>query len=110
MASLLDYFSDADSLIVAGPEDLGLVLLQLIQSGHSPRVAPSNLEYPLWAANRPEFPHQKRTAVGRVFGEAWQWLQNEGLVMLDLDQPNGWFCLTRKGAALRTQVDREAYR
>jgi hypothetical protein len=48
--------------------------------------------------------------VGRAIAEAWQWLQNEGLLMPDLDQPNGWFCLTRKGAALRTGADLEAYR
>jgi hypothetical protein len=48
--------------------------------------------------------------VGRAIAEAWQWLQNEGLLMPDLDQPNGWFCLTRKGAALRTEADLEAYR
>ena len=30
--------------------------------------------------------------------------------MIDLDQPNGWFCLTRKGAGLRTASDVEAYR
>lgn len=109
MTTLLDYFSDADALIAVGPEDLGLVLLQLIQDEKALRVSPSNLEYPLWAANRPEFPHHKRGAAGRVFAEAWQWLQNEGLLMPDLDQPNGWFCLTRKGAALRTPADREAY-
>jgi uncharacterized protein (TIGR02391 family) len=48
--------------------------------------------------------------VGRAITEAWQWLQNEGLLMPDPDQPNGWFCLTRKGAALRTAADLEAYR
>ncbi len=110
MATLLDYFSDANSLIAIGAEDLGLVLLQLIQAERATRVAPSNIEYPLWAANRPEFPHHKRNAVGRVFAEAWQWLQNEGLLMPDLDQPNGWFCLTRKGINVRSAADIEAYR
>jgi uncharacterized protein (TIGR02391 family) len=30
--------------------------------------------------------------------------------MIDLDQPNGWFCLTRKGASLKSQADIDAYR
>jgi hypothetical protein len=48
--------------------------------------------------------------VGRAIAEAWQWLQNEGLVMPDLDQPSGWYCLTRKGARLTNKTDIETYR
>jgi uncharacterized protein (TIGR02391 family) len=110
MPGLIDVFPNADLLAVVAPEDLGIVLLQLVQQERGPRVALSNLEYPLWAANTPAYPQHKRTVVGRVIAEAWQWLQNEGLLMPDLDQPNGWFCLTRKGAALRTNADLDAYR
>lgn len=110
MAGLIDFFPDAESLAGAAPENLGTILLQLIQQERSPRVTVSGLEYPLWNANTPAYPHHKRALVGRAIGEAWQWLQNEGLLMPDLDQPNGWFCLTRKGAALRTSADLEAYR
>jgi uncharacterized protein (TIGR02391 family) len=45
-----------------------------------------------------------------AIAEAWQWLESEGLVMADPDQPNGFFCLTRKGAALKSTSDIEAYR
>jgi hypothetical protein len=101
---------DADSLVALGPEDLGMILLQLVQQERAPRVALSNLEMPLWNAHSPRYPQHKRMPVGRCIAEAWQWLQNEGLLMADLDQPNGWFCLTRKGSGLRSQADIEAYR
>jgi hypothetical protein len=109
MPGLRDYLPDADSLISLSAEDLGMLLLELMQAEKKPRFTPSDFEMPLWNANVPEYPHQKRQEVGRGFGEAWLWLQNEGLVMPDLDQPNGWFCLTRKGAGLRTGADVQAY-
>jgi uncharacterized protein (TIGR02391 family) len=110
MAGLMDFLPDADSLIALGPEDLGMVLLALAQMERGPRVALSNLEMPLWNANSPAYPQYKRMPVGRCIAEAWQWLQNEGLLMPDLDQPNGWFCLTRKGAALKDAADVNAYK
>jgi uncharacterized protein (TIGR02391 family) len=110
MPGLIDFFPDADSLAAVAPEDLGIALLQLIQQERGPRVTLSNLEMPLWNANTPAYPQHRRMEVGRAIAESWQWLQNEGLLMPDLDQPNGWFCLTRKGATLRTRADLEAYR
>jgi len=110
MPGLMGYLPDADSLLALGPEDLGLILLDLAQKERGPRVTLSNLEMPLWNANSPAYPQHQRMPVGRCIAEAWQWLQNEGLLMPDLDQPNGWFCLTRKGAALKNTVDIDAYR
>jgi uncharacterized protein (TIGR02391 family) len=106
----MDYLPDADSLLALGPEDLGMILLELVQKERLPKVTLSNLEMPLWNANSPAFPQHKRMLVARCIVEAWQWLQNEGLLMPDVDQPNGWFCLTRKGAALKTAADIDAYR
>ncbi|MGY4294613.1 hypothetical protein ACVWXN_002708 [Bradyrhizobium sp. i1.4.4] len=110
MAGLRDYLPDADALLSLTAEDLGLVLLELMQAVRGPRFTPSEFEMPLWNANVPEYPHQKRQPVGRAFGESWQWLENEGLVMADPDQPIGYFCLTRKGAALKSPANIEAYR
>lgn len=110
MPTLIDYVPDADSFVALQPEDLGMILLQMIQRERGPRVTPSNFEMPVWNANSPSYPHHKREAVGRAFAEAWQWLQNEGLLMIDMDQPNGWFCLTRKGRKLDTPEAIAAYR
>jgi uncharacterized protein (TIGR02391 family) len=110
MPGLIDFFPGADSLVAVAPEDLGIVLLQLVQQERGPRVTLPNLEMPLWNANTTAYPQHARMPVGRAIAEAWQWLQNEGLLMPDPDQPNGWFCLTRKGAALRMKSDLEAYR
>ena len=110
MPGLIEIFPSADDLIAASAEDLGVVLLKLIQSQRRPQVNPTQFEMPLWNANVPAYPHDKRSAVLTVLSEAWQWLQNEGLLMVDLERPTDWWCLTRKGRAIRTDSDFEAYR
>jgi uncharacterized protein (TIGR02391 family) len=111
MAGLIDYLPDADSLIALGPEDLGLILLQLAQKQPpGGNFALSNLEMPLWNANSPAYPPHKRMPVARAIAEASQWLQNEGLSMAAPDQPIGYFCVTRKGAQLKSAADIDAYR
>jgi uncharacterized protein (TIGR02391 family) len=110
MLGLINVLPNADALLALQAEDLGLILLRLVQQERSPRVTLPNIEMPIWNANSPGYPQQKRMPVGRAIAEAWQWLQNEGLLMPDLDQPNGWFCLTRKGEKIRGEEDFEAYR
>jgi uncharacterized protein (TIGR02391 family) len=110
MPGLMDLLPSADLLLDLEAEDLGLILLQLLQRERGPRFTLSNLEMPLWDVQSAAYPYQKRMLVGRALGEAWQWLQNEGLVMPDLDQPNGWFCLTRKGERLKSAANLDAYR
>lgn len=110
MAKLIDYLPDADALTALAAEDLGMILLDLAQAHQGVRFTLSDFEMPLWNANIPAYPYHKKMGVGRAIAEAWQWLQNEGLIMIDLDQPNGWFCLTRNGASLKLQANIEAYR
>jgi uncharacterized protein (TIGR02391 family) len=106
---LLEILPEADSLISLTAEDLGMILLELIQQQRALRFTPLDFEQPIWNANSPGCPQVKRIRVNRTIAEAWQWLQNEGLIMVDLDQPNGWFCLTRKGASITSQADVDAY-
>jgi uncharacterized protein (TIGR02391 family) len=109
MPGLLEILPEADSLMSLSAEDLGLILLELIQKQKALRFTPLEFEQPIWNANSPGYPQVKRIGVNRTIAEAWQWLQNEGLIMVDLDQPNGWFCLTRKGASITSQADVDAY-
>jgi uncharacterized protein (TIGR02391 family) len=109
MAGLIEYLPQADGLIALGPEDLGMILLQLVQAERTRNVTMSAFEMPLWNANSPGYPQNKRGPVSYAIAEAWQWLQNEGLLMTALDQPNGYFCLTRKGENLKSAADIEAY-
>jgi len=110
MAGLIDYLPSADSLLTLPPEDLGMILLPLVQAERPRNVTPSHFEAPLFNANSLGYPDNKRGPVFFAVAEAWQWLLNEGLLMVAPDQPNGFFCLTRKGTNLRGAADIEAYR
>jgi len=108
MAGLIDFLPDADALIALTAEDLGAILLELVQKERG-NFTLSNLEMPLWNAGTAKYPQHRRMEVARALAEAWQWLQNEGLLM-EAPDSNGWFCLTRKGTRLKNTADIEAYR
>jgi uncharacterized protein (TIGR02391 family) len=110
MTGLIGYLPNADALVALRPEDLGMILLPLIQAERTRNVTKSTFEVPLFNANSPGYPDGKRGPVFYAIAEAWQWLLNEGLLMVAPDQPNGYFCLTRKGANLKGTADIEAYR
>jgi uncharacterized protein (TIGR02391 family) len=109
MTSLMDVVPDAETLLGLEPEDLGAILVEIIQKGRSRNVAISNIETPLWNANSPKYPIGRKSDVARAFAEAWQWLQNEGLLMPDPEQPNGYWVLTRRGRKLKTGAAVTAY-
>jgi uncharacterized protein (TIGR02391 family) len=110
MPSLLDILPTADELIELSAEDLGMILLHLVQNERTTNVALSNLETPVWNANAPGYPIQKRAAVERVMAEAWQWLQTEGLLMEAPGQARDYCCLTRKGGSNKTPADIDPYK
>ena len=109
MPGLINYLSDAKSLLALGSEELGMILLGLCRKERGRNVTLSNYEMSVLNVGPPAFPHHMRITVARAIGEAWQWLLNEGLIMAAPDQPNGWFCVTRKGAELEA-TDLDAYR
>ncbi|SHN85529.1 TIGR02391 family protein [Bradyrhizobium erythrophlei] len=111
MPGLIDYLPDADALGSLAPEDLGMILLDLMHRvrGPNPAFTQSDFVMPIWNANATSFPIHRKEDVNRAIAEAWQWLGNEGLVMAKPDS-NGWFCLTRKGASLKSRIDVDAYR
>lgn len=111
MAGLIDFAPNVGELTEIEPEDLGLILIRLIHDlqPSSPRFTVSHFEMPIWNANAPGYPPHSRQAVSRAIAEAWQWLLVEGLIMPEPEQPNGWFCLTRRGQRLQNTANAEAY-
>jgi uncharacterized protein (TIGR02391 family) len=109
MPGLMDFAPTADALLEMSTEDLGMILLQLAKDQRNPNVTLSTIEMPIWNANSKAYPISKRVEVGRAIAEAWQWLQTEGLLIVSPDQPNGYFCITRKGAGIKNPADAETY-
>jgi uncharacterized protein (TIGR02391 family) len=117
MAGLIDFAPTADDLLAIEPEDLGMILVRLARSSrsrlpdqqHLNNFTLSGFEMALWNADSPGYQHRNRNKVARALAEAWQWLQTEGLIMADPDQPNGYFVLTRRGERLDSDAKIEAY-
>jgi hypothetical protein len=110
MQPLEQFIPDIETLMTLAPEDLGLLLLKMVQGYGDRNFTPSDVQ--MQAKNlvhAQQHRHERAYAVEKALSEAWQWLTNEGLVMVSFDQPNGYFCLTRKGAALRSDSDVQTY-
>jgi hypothetical protein len=115
MAALIEFAGTVKELLEIEPEDLGLILIGLARVASGPQrlnFTLSQFEMPLWNANAPGYPQHPvaRQSVSRALAEAWQWLQTEGLIMPAPDQPNGFFCFTRRGERLKNEADVEAYK
>jgi uncharacterized protein (TIGR02391 family) len=105
----MDFVPGAKSLLELATEDLGMILLGLAQDQRVANIALSNIETPVWNANSKGYPIHTRLEVARAIAEAWQWLQTEGLLIISPDQPNGYYCITRKGNRIRNPADAETY-
>jgi uncharacterized protein (TIGR02391 family) len=115
MTGLLEFAPTAAELLEIEPEDLGLILIGMARDASGPQrrnFTLTEFEMPLWNAGGPGYPPHgmNRQLVSRALAEAWQWLQTEGLIMPAPDQPNGFFCLTRRGERLKSEADVDAYK
>ena len=96
MPGLIDILPDAGSLLALAPEDLGMILMNLAQKSAGSFTL-SHFVMPLWNANVSAYPQHMRTPVARATAEAWQWLQNEGLIMVAPDQYERLVLSDKKG-------------
>jgi uncharacterized protein (TIGR02391 family) len=109
MPTLAEFIPNSGSLVEFTPEDLGIVLLNILHEHRTQNFTLSDLQ--LQARKLPRAGRgQDAQTIDRVLAEAWHWLMNEGLLIEAPDQPNGYFCLTRKAAALRSEADINTYR
>jgi hypothetical protein len=65
-------------------------LIELLQRHRGANFSHSDFEMPLWNADSPAYPISRKRAVRKALAEAWQWLEIEGLVISDPEQPNGF--------------------
>lgn len=108
MTVLAKFLPDAETIVALAPEDLGITLLRMLQ-GHGDRnFTLSDIQVQARSLAEASRARLDRTKLDKVIAEAWQWLMNEGLVMRAPDT-NGYYCLTRKGAALKSEGDLDTY-
>ncbi|HTT19766.1 MAG TPA: TIGR02391 family protein [Candidatus Sulfotelmatobacter sp.] len=59
--------------------------------------------------HQPEYPG-RQPEVSRALMEAWSWLQGEGFLVRQPEQPADWFFLSRRARTLKSREDFAAYR
>jgi uncharacterized protein (TIGR02391 family) len=115
MYELVQVFPTTDALLAVEPDALGAKILALLCK--RPRIENQgmfhlgNLTRELWAFPVPDhqspFPQNKRAEIDLAIGEAWAWLEREGLLIPapDTNGQNGWRVLSRRARAYVQDVD-----
>lgn len=110
---IFDMVPDAGGLLALEPEELGGVLLAHLNS--LPAKERSSL-------NRYNFLHEPRhtfadyppecqSQIADAFGEAWSWLEREGLLVQRVSAGSSdWFVISRRGSKMTRREDVDAYR
>ncbi len=122
---LFETFPDAESLLAVEPEELAGPLLISLEDDQ--RIIPSNVisHDPMLRAfetmqreMRQKYPPEHDNKILFALMEAWQWLENEGLVAPRPTNLSGEtstgditvYFVTRRGKTIKTDKDLEAYR
>ena len=110
-ASLSSLVPNADDLLTLEVEEVAGVLLTHLNSYSSDSrtsavqrgsINQHNLFNTL--DHHPEYPG-RQSEVNRALMEAWSWLQGEGFLVRDANQPADWFFLSRSAQQLKSRVD-----
>jgi hypothetical protein len=108
--NLLSLFPNPDNLLSLEPEELGGVVLEVAPGVMQNGMFSTELLAPLFPLGGNGYPVGRQSEVRLTLAEALSWLTNQGLMMLDPDQPASWYRLTRRGTRLKTRADVEAFR
>ena len=109
MVSLKTIISDPDIILEMEPEELAGFLLQYFRiPGNSTNLHSGNIRLGHIVDGFPDEYHKK---LKRVIMEAWMWLEREGFIALDPEQPHSeFYFITRRGERIDNPTDLEKYR
>ena len=110
--TLLSLFPNPKTLLALAPEELGGVLLELVPgiTQRDDKFLMEAFVHQLYPSNIQGYPEGVRRSVNLAVAEAQSWLESQGLMIHDPQQPAQWMVLTRRGKTLRTRADIEAFR
>jgi uncharacterized protein (TIGR02391 family) len=116
MHELAHMFPSVDMLLGVEPETLGGKILALLSkrppNQNQGMFLLNNLIQELWPlallpGQQPPFPQSRRAEIDLAIGEAWAWLEREGLLIPapDINGRNGWRVLGRRARSYTQEVD-----
>lgn len=111
--NLSSLFPGIDVLLELEPAELGAGILELWEStaGRNENATITSFIEPCFGVQSMSgWDKRKERPFVLALAEAWNWLENFGLIMEDPDQPpDTWYRRTRRGRELQTRTDVEAY-
>lgn len=109
--TLLSIFPTPDDLLAATPEELGAVLLEVMQPlMQNGLIQMGAFTHGLYAAGQAGYQGVKQREVTYALAEAMNWLETQGFVMSAPDQMSpGFFVKTRRAQFLQSRLDVAAY-
>lgn len=117
--TVLEIIPDVEALLAMGPEELAPVLLHLakrnVQNGvvhlSHIRIFPKSGRL-LSNAVVPTSYAEKEKEINVAIGEAWNWLQVQGLLVpgSGINAAHGWLAISRRAQSMSTHADFEQYR
>lgn len=110
MKTLPTLVPDPNILLSLAPEEVAGVILEIWDSYGASLFSMNDVLEPAFRVPATAYPTGLRRQILEVVAEAWSWLEREGLIMHDPEQPTSYFIRTRRGRAMKSAVDVEAYR
>jgi uncharacterized protein (TIGR02391 family) len=111
MPSLLTIFPEPKNLLALEPEELAGILVEIIPSisQHSGFLINNFLEQ-LSSPHGGGYPPTTHAQVAVALAEAMSWLETQGIIVRNPNQPAEWYLLTRRGQELKSRADLETFR
>jgi hypothetical protein len=108
--SLLTVFPRPEDLAAVAAEDLAIVMFEFLRPDREGRCSIIGLRDQLFTTTGNSYPPGSKRQTLLAIAEALSWLQTQGLIVEDPEQPQHFFVITKRAKALRTRADLETYR
>lgn len=113
MPTLLALFPKPQDLLALEPEELAGVLIEIIPAvSQSAGFTINDLLAQLFSPHGMQgyYPPGIQREVAFTMAESLSWLETQGIIVLNPNQPAAWYSLTRRGRTLKTRTDLEVFK
>jgi uncharacterized protein (TIGR02391 family) len=106
---------DVQVLLTLTPEELAAKMLFLVRQRGEVQFHPGNMFGEVWgevSRGLPGYPREREADISLAVGEAWAWLQAQGLIIPTdgLNGQNGWRRLSRRARSMESLEEFASFR
>ena len=109
--TILEIFPQPAELMALAPEDLAGVLVEIIPGvSQSAGFMIDNFLAQIYTIHGNGYPPRTQSEIALAFAEALSWMETQGIIVRNPNQPAAWYLLTKRGQHLKNRTDLEAFR